>query len=484
MDIVTVYFFYGLSFFSMGLAVLLEAGRSSQLDFARTLRPLAGFGLVHGGHEWLEMFILIDPRIAASPAYDFIGHARVVLLAVSFLFLIAFGANLVAGPDRPALSMQMIGAIAAVWLAGLVWLLIREPPETEIIASDVYTRFVLAIPGAALAAWGLFLQRQKFILAGMRGFGRDMIAAALAFGLYGAVGQLFSAPSPVFPSTFLNSDTFLDWFGFPVQLFRGIMACIAAVAIISSLRAFEQETRRQIEGLQAARQQERRRTEELRAEMLRRTVRAQESERQRIARELHDELGQTLTALGMGLRGISGSAALNPERVEEQARQLQSVVDSGLGGLQNLITGLHPPQLDDFGLMAALRGYARQIQEQFDLSVSIESIGEEAGLSPEIRMILYRIVQESLTNVSRHARVRQASVLVVFGGQEVRIRIEDEGCGFDTSAALGQTGTPSWGLLGMIERAGLVGGECQIASAPGSGTLVEVSVPVKGLRDD
>jgi signal transduction histidine kinase len=108
------------------------------------------------------------------------------------------------------------------------------------------------------------------------------------------------APSNVFPSNFLNAENFLGWFGFPIQFFRSVMACIAAIAIISSLRAFEEETRRQIETLSNAQLAEHKRLELLRGELLRRTVRAQELERQRIARELHDELGQTLTALSAG----------------------------------------------------------------------------------------------------------------------------------------------------------------------------------------
>src|SRR4030066_152913 len=103
-NFIIVFFFYGLSFFAMGLAVLLEAGRPSELDFAHALRPLAGFGLIHGSHEWIEMFLLIREKTAyISPTDDWIGPARVILLASSFLFLVAFGARLITGPSRPKL---------------------------------------------------------------------------------------------------------------------------------------------------------------------------------------------------------------------------------------------------------------------------------------------------------------------------------------------------------------------------------------------
>jgi len=481
-DIITVYFFYGLSFFSMGLAVLLEVDRSSELDFARALRSLAGFGLIHGGHEWIEMFFLIHPHIEDTFIYQYIGTGRVILLAISFLFLISFGARLIAGPARTKLSWQMLGAITGIWVVGLTWLSLNEPVDVRLVAMDVYTRYSLAIPGAALTAWGLVLQRHKFLQAGMKGYGSDVVAAAIAFGLYGGVGQLFVSPSNVFPSSFLNSFTFQDWFGFPIQLFRSIMACVAAIGIIRSLRAFEEETRQRIKSLNSAQQAERERLEELRAELLRRTVRAQELERQRIAQELHDELGQTLTALGMGLRAIAGNAS-KPEKVGAQARQLRRVVEEGISALQNLVSGLHPPQLDDFGLLPTLRWYVGEMRERFGLSATVSSQGDEADLPMDVRTVLYRVVQESLTNVIRHAETDKANVLVVFDGKEVRIRIEDTGCGFDLNDTLRQTRHPSWGLLGMIERAALIGGKCQIESEPGRGTAVEVVVPLKEQKD-
>ena len=483
MDIITVYFFYGLSFFSMGLAVLLEVDRSSELDFARALRSLAGFGLIHGGHEWIEMFILICPIIPGSTLCRVMSPARIILLAVSFLFLISFGASLIAGPNRMRLSWRMIGTITGIWMVGLVWLFLTEPSTSRFVAMDVYTRYSLAIPGAALTAWGLILQRQKFLQAGLKGFGRDVIAAAVAFGLYGGVGQLFVSPSNVFPSSFLNSATFLEWFGFPIQLFRMVMACVAAFGIISSLRAFEEETRHRIGELREARELEHKRLDELRDELLHRTVRAQELERQRIAQELHDELGQTLTALGMGLSAISSNAS-KPEKVSGQARQLQGIVQDGLSGLQNLVSGLHPPQLDDFGLLPALRWYVDEVRERFGLAVTVSSRGEEADLPIDVRTVLYRVVQESLTNVIRHAHTDEADLLVVFDKKEVRIRVEDAGSGFDVNDTLRQTRRPCWGLLGMIERVTLINGECQFVSEPGKGTIVEVLVPLKELNDE
>src|SRR5512136_105999 len=107
-NIIVVYFFYGLSFFVMGLAVLLEFGHSSKLDFARALRPLIGFGIIHGSHEWFEMFLIIRDRISGPVTAPWVLPVRVVALAVSFLFLIAFGARLIAGPGKRKLYIGLL----------------------------------------------------------------------------------------------------------------------------------------------------------------------------------------------------------------------------------------------------------------------------------------------------------------------------------------------------------------------------------------
>ncbi len=478
---IEVYFLYGLAFFSMGLVVFLESGHASELDFAKALRPLAFFGLIHGSHEWFEMILLIHKITPNDPVYRFIGPARLCLLASSFLLLLLFGAMLIAGPTKPSLTIRMLIVVVGIWLVGLVWVAVTQSDaKTRVIAMDVYTRYALAIPGAALTTGGLILQRKKFIQAGMKTFGRDITLAAVAFGLYGGIGQLFVSSSAVFPSAYLNSNVFIHWFGFPIQAFRGLVASIAALFIILSLRAFEVENRRKIETLREAQAEESRRLEALRTELLHQTVKAQESERQRIAAELHDEIGQTLTALGMGLRGLSETTMTNPQRAAQQASQLEKLVGNGMEELQHLVTGLYPPQLDELGLLAALRWYATEIHDRFGLQLNITSRGQIITLLSEERAVLYRIVQEAVTNIVRHAETNRADIHLTFSDSEVNLAIEDYGKGFVVENTINRRGTerPSWGLIGMMERASLIRGTCQIHSEPGKGTLIEVSVPI------
>ena len=257
------------------------------------------------------------------------------------------------------------------------------------------------------------------------------------------------------------------------------MACLIAIFIIRSLRAIEVMTSLQLEELRENKIRDTQKLHELNAELLHRTVRAQEAVRQRIARELHDDTGQVLTALSLGLRGMADTIERDRERAVQQANQLQSLATTGLDNLQRMISGLRPPQLDDLGLMAALRWYAGKIRSQYDLEVKIVSNGEKVALSDDTRLALFRIAQEAISNAARHSEAKEVTVHVKRSSSKFDIIIEDNGKGFDAEATIlrGEL-SEGWGLMGMIERATILGGECHISSQPGKGTRVEVHVPV------
>jgi signal transduction histidine kinase len=274
----------------------------------------------------------------------------------------------------------------------------------------------------------------------------------------------------------VNEYLFLDIFGFPVQALRGVAAVVAAVFVVRSLRAFELERRQQVAELQAARLHEARRREALRGELLKRVVAAQEAERQRIARELHDETGQALTALGLGLRSVGALQKQQPKKSAENLKRLRDMVARALNELQRLISDLRPSHIDDLGLPAALRWYTNDLQESVPLEVRVHVNGQDRPIPSEVKITLYRVAQEALTNVIKHANADVADVHVRFSEGRVTLQVDDDGSGFDIDM-LRNPDRPSWGLLGMEERASLLGGKFDISSQPGEGTSVEVTIP-------
>jgi hypothetical protein len=272
-----IFFFYGLAFFSMGLAVMLELAHASDQRLRHAFRPLAVFGFLHGAHEWLEMW-RVQGILPGQHTYPVVwGGIDLVILTFSFLSLAAFGVFLIAKSEQAQrYSLLVPLGMIALWGVGMLVMRSKYPLEQDLVhVGHVWTRYVLAVPASLLACVGLIFQQREFRMAGMARFGRDSLWAAIAFLWYGLAGQTFPMESPLPPSNVINQDLFLEVFGFPVQIFRAIAAVLAAIFIIRVLRSFEVETRRRIADLQAARLEEAQRREALRGEMLRRIVTAE-----------------------------------------------------------------------------------------------------------------------------------------------------------------------------------------------------------------
>lgn len=472
--IVLVYFFYGLAFFSMGLLVALEGGRSSDIRLRKALRPLAGFGIVHAAHEWLVMFTLMG-HVENDPIYAATGLA---ILAFSFISLAAFGSFLLAYTEVSRRLILLIPiALEAVWVFGIYNFRGQYTGDTLWMVADAWTRYTLAIPASLLTAIGLIAQQRAFRRSGLVRFGRDALWAAISFAWYGLFGQIFTDATPLFPSTFINQQLFESTFGFPIQLFRALTAFAAAIFVIRFLHAFQVETEAKIVELQQAQLREAQQREAMRGELFRRVVAAQESERQRIARDLHDETGQSLTAIGMGLRGLAGKISRNKD-AGNTLQKLESLTADSLKELQRLISDLRPSHLDDLGLPAALRWYANRIQEHSDISVRVDIHGEEHELDEVMKIAVFRIVQESLNNIIKHAQATTVNIHIQFQEKHVRINVMDNGIGFDLDQVKQRrTARPSLGLAGMEERAALLGGSVSVQSRPGYGTEVEAVIP-------
>jgi signal transduction histidine kinase len=248
----------------------------------------------------------------------------------------------------------------------------------------------------------------------------------------------------------------------------GTLAAFAAAAI-ENVQLLEAER-----DLAAARERDR-----VRTEMLSQVIDAQEAERSRVARDLHDEIGQSLTSVLLGLRLVEDSLARpNPDvdDCRQRTAEVRELVAEALRQARTLAFDLRPTVLDDLGLVAAMRRLVEEVGSRGTPAVdlAVHGLDDDSRLAPEVETVVYRVVQEALTNVVRHAAASSASVVIARHGGRLRAVIEDDGHGFD----LGAAHRPSLGLGGMSERAQLVGGSLAIDSAEGRGTTVRLEVPV------
>ena len=218
--------------------------------------------------------------------------------------------------------------------------------------------------------------------------------------------------------------------------------------------------------------------EEERSQLLARVLTAQEDERKRIARELHDEAGQALTSMLLGLTRIEG--AVSEPAVRAQAAELKATANSALDLMRDLARDLRPSTLDDLGLAAALGRYVSDYGVKHNLETDFQAASfGGTRLPPHIETALYRIAQEALTNVSRHAAASSVSVVLERQNGTAILVVEDDGVGFDLEQVSALTSpAPRLGLLGMEERAALAGAHLTIESRPGKGTAIFVQVPL------
>ena len=207
-------------------------------------------------------------------------------------------------------------------------------------------------------------------------------------------------------------------------------------------------------------------------------MRASEEERQRIARELHDDTAQRLATLMLRVRliGTEEDAEVRTAKLEEFREELLAAVE----GVKRIARGLRPPELEEVGIEAAIEAHLRGLREGAGFEVEADIRPVHHMLSPDARLAVYRVVQEALSNVMRHAGTGKAHLTLSADGNRVRLTVEDEGRGFAADAT-GKDGG-GLGLTGMHERASMIGGRVEIESIPGRGTSVRLNVPAQAVE--
>jgi signal transduction histidine kinase len=213
-------------------------------------------------------------------------------------------------------------------------------------------------------------------------------------------------------------------------------------------------------------------SERFERDAFRRVVDAQELERRRLSRELHDQTGQALTSILLGLRALEET--LDSEDSRKATANLRELVVGTLQDVRRLALELRPSALDDFGLVAALEHLTATFGEQTGMKVDFGAALGDERLPSEVETALYRIVQESLTNIVKHAHAQRVSIALTKMEGSVKAVVEDDGRGFDPASTDG-----GFGLVGMGERLALLGGRLRIESSPGSGTTIAADVPLK-----
>lgn len=204
-----------------------------------------------------------------------------------------------------------------------------------------------------------------------------------------------------------------------------------------------------------------------------------EEERKRIARELHDELGQALTALKIDLDWLGGQHAMQDDKVAEKLRSMGKVLGNTVESVRRIAEDLRPGMLDDLGLAAAIEWQVEQFQERTGIRCKLSMNRDEFDLDDRVATSVFRIIQETLTNATRHASADVVNITVEENNGEICLEVRDNGKGFQFAPK-----KRSYGLLGMRERVNMLGGKMEILSKPGDGTSVRAAIPLQPMETE
>ena len=230
---------------------------------------------------------------------------------------------------------------------------------------------------------------------------------------------------------------------------------------------------------------ENQRLSDQRGELLKRLITAQEDERKRVARELHDDLGQALSALSLHVQSLERLINSNPDDAIEQLNQIRDLIEDTTERMYDLILALRPSVLDEFGLVAALRNHAEKFLEGSGITFDLNVDGYSGRLSTDLETALYRVFQEALSNVRRHAQAKHVKISLELRGGIFMGEIVDDGKGFDLQALENNGNDPrGLGMMSIKERIAQYGGQVEILSQPGSGTTISIRLSTAEVNFD
>ena len=450
-----IYFVYGLVFFVLGLAIMLQSRHSSRLDLARNLTWLAAFGFLHGFNEWGDLFIPIQAAYLAPEIILVLNYLHLLLLAASFACLFEFGASLLESL-KPRKWLHILAAGLLILWGIIVFIPLRlgiSDFTAWFNTSGALARYFIGLPGGLLAAYALREHTlQRIAPFDVPQIVRAMEAAGITMALYALASGLIVAPVNFFPGNWLNTDTFTRYLLVPPQLIRALLGLIIAVTTIRMLEIFDVETSRQIESMKQQ-------------QML-------ADERERIARELHDGTIQKVYTAGLLVKSAQNLAELETPLAGRLATAV-GVLDDAIGDLRQNLSELHAPVQSQEPLKNKLEKLATdpRFSSLVDVALHLD-LPVSDTLPPERCAHVLAIVQETLANIVRHARARHVMVTVSRPGERLRLSIQDDGIGIPSGGIEGH------GLRNMRDRAALLHGQLVVENIE-KGTCVTLDIPWK-----
>lgn len=462
---IILYFVYGQVFFVMGLVTGLQWRRHSHLELARPLPWLAAFGIAHGLNEWGHIFIPLQALYLPDPVVRVMVITHLLLLAVSYYFLLQFGVEMVL-PLLP--RQQWLRAVPAVVL--VLWgtavflrgLLAQDALNVLVAVGEVWARYVLCFPGALLASVGLFRQARQVRGLGLSRIANYLSGAAASFLVYALVGGILVPAAPVFPASILNYSLLDATVRIPAPVFRSMCGLAMAFFVVRSLEIFQAEDDSRLAEMDLARHLA--------------------EDRERIGRELHDGIIQKIYAAGLSLEDARLLVIENPPQAQTRIRGVMDALNLTIQDIRRYIFDLRAAE-QTRELEMVLETLVQDLRLDTLLEVDLEVTGQRCCWmdSQEVSQIT-QIAREALSNVVQHSQATHVTVGLSYLGNATRLTIADDGKGM-TPRGLSDGGYHGQGLANMQARADMLGAELVLDGSPGHGLGLALTIPCDGKHD-
>jgi signal transduction histidine kinase len=446
-------FAYGLVFFILGFAIVLQVRQSSRLDLARSLRWLAAFGITHAFNEWGDLFIPLQAGYINFNSIRVLYTLHILLLAISFACLFEFGAAVLRPLGRVEWLRGFSLILLAAWLFIVFVVLLPRMADHHLWrhTAVALARYFIGFPGGILAAYGLRMHTlQRIKPLNVPQIVRMLQVAGTSLGIYAILSGLIPPPVNFVPGNWLNSVTFTQVIGIPPWIFRSLVGLVTAITIIRALEIFDLETERRIEELEQ------------------RQIIAAEQER--LARELHDGALQKVYTAGLLVESACRLAEPESEmktRMEKAVAVLNDAVTDFRRNLAELHAGANSGVETVKELLEQIASDPRYYS-MLNLSLQTD-IDNTQYLSPSRTGHLAAILNEALSNVVRHSQAQNVEIRAANSGEHLKVVIKDDGVGLLEDAKAG------YGLRNMRDRARLLNGSIEFSSE--KGTTIKLKIP-------
>jgi signal transduction histidine kinase len=451
------FFVYGLTFFIMGVTILLQTRRSSRLELARSLVWLALFGITHGLNEWGDFFIPKQAVYLSKTLVNGLYVLQLGVLALSFLCLFEFGVTMLnpLGLARWTHSLPVI--LFAAWFTAIFFFIspfVMEMDAWRAIANAL-SRYFICLPAGLIAAYGLRQQTNRRIVPlNVPVIVQNLRFAGISMAVYGILAGAIPPAVPFFPGTILNLQTFTEFVGIPVLVFRSLIALVMTVTIINGLEIFDLETQQRIEKLEQ---------QQIIA-----------AERERLARDLHDGAIQKVYTAGLLVESASKLAPPTSE-LENRIQKAVIVLNDAIADLRLNLAELHSnspananePLAKMISTIVDDPRYTAMVKVNLDMNIP-----PDVNLTPLRGDHLKAIINEVFANIVRHAKARHIQVKAGIADEKIVIAVKDDGVGMSSQQSAG------YGLRNMRDRAHLLNGKIEINSVQGKGTNVSLEIPI------